>query len=165
MFPMMRDAEFAEDRIYRYSLRRVWKPENGLVNFILLNPSTADEMSDDPTIRRCIGYCDSWGYGGLIVTNLFAVRATNPEAIKTIHNPVGPENDYHLVKHAQKCNRVVCAWGNHGVYRGRDRIVVDLLFDQFRIILSYLELTRSGQPKHLLYLKASLAPRVWIPQT
>ena len=89
-------AEFSPDRVYRYSLWRFWSKNGGYAAFISLNPSTADEHEDDPTIRRCIRYAKDWGYSGLIMLNLFAYRSTNPKRLYTIDDPIGPDNNFHL---------------------------------------------------------------------
>ena len=90
---IVQSADFSACGTYRYALRRIWLPAAPQVLFIGLNPSTADEKSDDPTIRRCLGFARSWGYGGLIVANLFAYRATAPSALREARDPIGPLND------------------------------------------------------------------------
>lgn len=124
--------------------------------FVGLNPSTADETNDDPTIRRCIGFAKAWGFSGLVMTNLFAFRATDPKDMKRAADPVGTENDETLVKLAACCGLVVAAWGAHGSYRGRDREVRALLPN-----LHYLKLTKDGHPSHPLYLPGDLTPQLW----
>ncbi|SIT46428.1 conserved hypothetical protein [Paraburkholderia ribeironis] len=154
---MRRETTFSPCRTYRYAL---WREFGGLLDdsryvmFIGLNPSTADETNDDPTIRRCIGYAKAWGYNALCVTNLFAFRATDPTVMLNADDPVGPDNDSHLVKLAGGADMIVAAWGNDGSHRERDRIVRELLPG-----LHCLALTRAGQPAHPLYLKGSLRPK------
>ena len=92
------DAIFSKDRIYRYALYRIWNKHLPKVLFIGLNPSTADETKNDPTIRRCIGYAKKWNYGGFIMGNIFAYRSTNPKKLNLINNPIGPKNNYWLKK-------------------------------------------------------------------
>lgn len=140
---------------YRYELRRQWSPELPTVAFIGLNPSTADAMQDDPTIRRCVGYAKAWGYGQLIMLNLFAYRATDPLAMKSADDPIGPENDETLRRVAAQAAVVVAAWGNHGSHLGRGAAVRNL------VPLHYLRLTKSGQPAHPLYLPGTLTPIAW----
>ena len=97
-----RQTIFSPCRRYRYTLWRAWDMFNpGYVMFIGLNPSTADEVQDDPTIRRCIGYAKEWGYGAFCMTNIFAFRATDPRVMKAQADPVGPENDKWLTECAK----------------------------------------------------------------
>ena len=105
---MQRDALFSPCGTYRYRLTRRWA-EGPAVAFIMLNPSTADGSVDDPTIRRCIGYGQSWGYGALAVGNLYAFRATEPQELRRARDPIGPDNDRHLECIAETATRVVCA--------------------------------------------------------
>ena len=137
---------------YRYRLDRVWDPDKKTVVFLMLNPSTADGNSDDPTIRRCISFAKAWGFGGLTVGNLFALRATNPKELYAHPDPVGPDNDDHLLKIAQSSMQVICAWGTHGALRGRASEVYSRLefFD-----LRALKVTAKGHPGHPLYIAAS----------
>ena len=141
-------AQFSDDRVYRYALWRGWNPSQPYVMFVGLNPSTADELEDDPTIRRCINFCKSWGFGGLYMLNLFALRSTDPKLLKGHAEPVGPDNDRMLMLYAEASAWVVAAWGTQGVLFGRDREVVELLGDSIRC----LGLTQDGHPKHPLYL-------------
>jgi hypothetical protein len=141
--------------LYRYVLLRSWNPDLLRVNWIMLNPSTADHMIDDPTIRRCIGYTRAWGFGSLAVTNLFAFRATDPILLVMADDPIGPENDHHVREVAATSDIVVAAWGNHGTPRARE--VLRLLRDM-RITPHLLRVTGRGQPAHPLYLPADLVP-------
>ena len=124
--------------------------------FIGLNPSTADETNDDPTIRRCISFAKSWGYDGLCMTNLFAFRATNPEDMLAAADPIGTENDRHLVELAGKASLVIAAWGTLGVHMGRNDKVRSMIDG-----LNFLRLTKDGHPGHPLYLPKSLRPTEW----
>jgi hypothetical protein len=150
---MKRGAEFSPCRRYRYALMRSWQPGTGCAMFVGLNPSTADETEDDPTIRRCIAFARAWGYGGLLMTNLFAYRATQPADMLAQDDPVGPENDRYLKEGAAASGVVVAAWGTNGAHRGRDAQVRAMLPG-----LHYLRLTKEGHPGHPLYLPASLRP-------
>lgn len=157
-----RSAIFSPCRRYRYALTREWA--TGLVRtavFIGLNPSTADETEDDPTIRRCIGYAKAWGYGGLCMVNLFALRSTDPRGLYAADDPVGPDNDRYLIGLATgaACMQgiVVAAWGTRGGYKGRDAAVRELL----RVPVHVLRFTKSGHPAHPLYLPKSLTPMPW----
>lgn len=149
-------ATFSSCRTYRYTLSRSWAA-GPVVAFIGLNPSTADETTDDPTIRRCIGFARSWGFGGLLMLNLFAFRATDPKVMRAAPEPVGPGNNLALTDGANAASLVVAAWGTHGTHRARDAEVRKLLTNR----LHYLRLTKKGHPEHPLYLPASLTPQPW----
>ena len=111
-------AEFSPDRIYRYALYRTWDETKPRVMFIGLNPSTADESKDDPTIRRCKNYAFDWGYGGLIMANLFALRATKPKIMKEHALPIGRDNNYWLESLARDAEIIIAAWGVNGSHLG-----------------------------------------------
>lgn len=145
---MEKGAKFSSDRVYRYRLWRIWDRMKGLVLFIGLNPSTADENIDDPTIRRCIGFVTNWGYGGLLMGNIFAFRNTYPETLKicTI-DPIGSKNNTELCAMNSEAQLTVIAWGNWGVYRGRGKEVEQMFPDAYTLGCS-----KKGQPKHPLYL-------------
>lgn len=154
-------AWFSEDRQHRYALLRCL--DVGLfgaegdrdINFIMLNPSTADETLNDPTITRCIGFARRWQYTSLIVTNLFAFRATDPADLKRATDPVGVENDDYIMKIAKASAAVVVAWGVHGVHQDRARQVVRLLADA-GVTPHCLGTTKDGYPKHPLYLRSDV---------
>lgn len=154
---MERSACFSPCRTYRYALWRRWGP-GAFAMFIGLNPSTADETADDPTIRRCIGFAKSWGYDALCMTNLFAYRATDPADMKKAEFPLGRDNDGFLARLADSAGVIVAAWGAHGTYLGRDAFVRRTLGRP----LHYLRLTKDGHPGHPLYLPASLRPVEWV---
>lgn len=137
-------------RKYRYTLWRIWSEVEPVVAFIGLNPSTADESVDDPTIRRCIGFAKSWNFGGLVMLNLFAFRSTDPFALQFENDPVGPDNDGHLCQQSEMCVETIAAWGVHGMLNGRAKQVVEMI-----PTLQCLGRTKGGHPKHPLYLKAS----------
>lgn len=152
--PKPRQTIFSPCRSYRYALWREWIGGEGYAMFVGLNPSTADETQDDPTIRRCIAFAKAWGYAGLCMTNLFAFRATDPKDMKAAADPVGPDNNKHLGMLAQRAGVVVAAWGANGTHRGRDAEVRAML-DQ---ALHCLALTKDGHPGHPLYLPKTLKP-------
>lgn len=152
-------ASFSRCRHYRYSLWRRWAKDRPLVMMIGLNPSTADARQDDPTIRRCIGFARDWGYGGLIVTNLFAFRATYPADLKSASNPIGPRNDAWIRRMAREVETIVAAWGNDGAWLHRSASVRQLLAGR----LHCLRLNACGEPAHPLYLPAGLRPFAWWP--
>lgn len=125
-----------------------------------LNPSTADARQDDPTIRRCIGFARDWGYGGLVVTNLFAFRATYPADLKAAADPVGPRNDAWIRRMAGQVEIIVAAWGNDGLWLDRSERVQQMLAGR----LHCLRLNAGGEPAHPLYLPAGLNPFVWLSE-
>lgn len=123
--------------------------------FIGLNPSTADEVKNDPTVTRCINYAKRWGYGGMIMSNIFAYRATDPKVMKAAQGPVGPDNDRWLLKLAKGADLIVAVWGNHGQFMGRGEAVMKLFNGRE---LHCLSLNKTGHPKHPLYCSSSLKP-------
>ena len=153
---MRNGATLSPCRTYRYDLWRSWIGGEGYAMFVGLNPSTADETQDDPTIRRCVAFAKAWGYAGLCMTNLFAFRATDPEDMKRATDPVGPQNDLVLMERAACAGVVVAAWGVHGTYKNRARAVRMMLPK-----LYYLRLTKDGHPGHPLYLPKTLVPAEW----
>lgn len=156
---MITGAFFNESRTHRYRLWRYWgDPTARPCNFIMLNPSTADEVDNDPTVERCERRARSWGYAGLVVTNIFGVRATDPKDMKAALDPVGILNDREIYGVAGMSDIVICAWGNHGAFQRRSAAVCDLLRG---IPLYYLHLTKAGEPAHPLYLPYSLTPVRW----
>jgi hypothetical protein len=148
------NAKFSDCRKYRYSLWRRWSDTGrGYVMFIGLNPSTADETNDDPTIRRCIAFAKAWGYDALCMTNLFAFRATKPSDMMAVDNPVGVDNNQVLLDLSRSAAVIIAAWGANGTYLARDEEVKALLSN-----LCYLRLTKHGHPSHPLYLPSTLTP-------
>ena len=149
------DAVFSECRKYRYILWRRWADDwaSSYAMFVGLNPSTADETTDDPTIRRCIKFAKDWGYSGLCMANLFAYRATNPKDMLAADDPIGAENDRHLLEYAKGAGVVVAAWGNHGTHGGRHIKVRQMI-----PALHCLKITKTGMPSHPLYLPQELKP-------
>ncbi len=154
-----RTAEFSDSGIYRYTLGRRWGlPGHGAVCWIMLNPSTADADQDDPTIRRCMNFSESWGYEAMVVVNLFALRTPHPQVLKAYAgDPVGPLNDEKIWMYAKASALVVAAWGEHGTYRNRSGEVRQLLMDH-DVDLYALRRSKSGQPSHPLYLPGDLTP-------
>jgi len=149
---------FSPCRTYRYTLWREWESlfGSGYVMFIGLNPSTADEIVDNPTVRRCIGYARDWGYAGLCMTNLFAFRATSFKDMMAAEDPIGPDNDRFLIEIAKDAGIIVAAWGVNGGHLGRDKVVRNMLPRLF-----CLGLTKQGFPAQPLYLPKGLTPVLW----
>ncbi len=157
---MLRAAEFSDDRVYRYRLSRRWPTLETRIPYIAvfigLNPSTADENVDDPTIRRCIGFAQRLGCAGLDMLNLFAYRATDPKAMKAEEHPIEPvgtwQNDTVIREVEHKSEAIIiAAWGTHGSHLDRDREVMHLLRHRD---VHCLGTTKAGFPRHPLYLRA-----------
>lgn len=156
--PRAADAALSSCRRYRYALWRTWDPVRPPALFVGLNPSTADETVDDPTIRRCVRFARDWGYGGLVMANLFAWRATDPCDLPDTDEAIGPENDAWLIRLRDRSGIVIAAWGaNRAAARtGRVTDVLNLLGD-----VHALRLTAKGAPWHPLYVPAATRPTPW----
>ena len=146
-------AELSNCRNYRYALWRTWDDEKGKAMFIGLNPSTADEIEDDRTIKRCISYAKQWGYGGIIMGNLFAYRTPSPAEMMMSNDPVGPENDTWLKRLSEEADIVVAMWGNSGSFLNRSNEVVKMFPS-----LMCLCITNAGQPHHTRGLPDGIKP-------
>lgn len=157
LFTQTTGAEFSPCRRWRYTLWRIWDSECPYCAFIGLNPSTATETENDPTVSRCINYARDWGYGGMYMLNLFAWRATDPDDMKAADEPVGEDNDAAILRIANAAGLVICAWGNHGAYRERSTGVKELL-RAANIQVHCLTVTGTGEPGHPLYLRANCKP-------
>ena len=140
---------------YRYSLSR-GEPEK-IVCFVMLNPSTADHQQDDPTIRRCLGYMRDWGYTGLRVLNIYAYRATDPSELTKVSDPHGSGNRGAWEDELPRADLVVCAWGSKA--RLSHVRHFQSVARRLGVDLYCLDTTKSGMPKHPLYLKADLKPK------
>jgi hypothetical protein len=160
-FPLEQDAVISECGRYRYLLTRQVGPSERAATFIMLNPSMADAINDDPTIRRCIGFARQWGCGRLAVLNVFAVRATDPADMRRAEDPVGPENKDWFDRTLPSAYEgpIVCAWGVHGEHMDQDLAVLGWL-ESYGIKPMSLGSTRDGHPRHPLYLPKTvdLAP-------
>ena len=146
-------AVFSDCRKYRYALWRMWNEHMPIAMIIGLNPSTADQTRNDPTITRCINFASSWGYGGVCVTNLFGFRATSPTQLKAHHDPIGKDNDAWVHEMAKGAAIKVAAWGNNGKFLNRSKKILTSLDH-----LHCIKMNKSGEPAHPLYLKAELKP-------
>ena len=159
-------AEVSPCGRYRYWLWRRWAPPRGegrdRVLFVMLNPSTADAGVDDPTLRRCIAFARAWGFGSLEVVNLFALRSPDPDRLlrggAADPEAIGPDNDTHLVVAANRADVLVVAWGAHPAAAARRDAVLELLRGR---PLHCLGTTRGGEPRHPLYVRGDVRPRVW----
>lgn len=159
---MLATAVMDESRTYRYLLTRIWDTSRPAMTVLMLNPSTADHRQNDPTITRLAGekgFARRFGMGGIVVVNLFALRSTNPRALRDHTDPVGPHNDPFIRQAAGQGGLVVAAWGAGGVLHDRGRQVTGAL-SRAGISLTAFGVTSTGQPRHPLYLpgSAALAP-------
>lgn len=150
-------ATFSRCRAYRYSLWRIWNAARRPLCFVMLNPSTADEIQNDPTVERCEQRARRMGFGGLLVANIFALRSTDPAALYGHADPVGPRNDIAILRAAERAELVVCAWGRHGNLGGRGHAVLHRLNSVCNPHV--LRMNADGTPAHPLYLSYACAPR------
>lgn len=157
---MNKSAILSQDWLHRFQLLRVWDTEKPKVAFIGLNPSTADANNDDPTIRRCIRFAKDWGYGGIIMVNLFSFRATSPADMKAHHEPNREENVNFILSAAHDARVVICAWGANGDYLKQNEWIKKLLRDR-DIPMGCLGKTKDGHPRHPLYIKADKLPEIF----
>jgi len=153
----MNGAIVSDDGRYRYRLWREYDGGSGSVTFVMLNPSSADAAHDDPTIRRCIGFSRMWNVQRLDVVNLFAWRATDPRELSRVSEPVGPENDEHILDACRTAELVICAWGSRSFARRRAQDVARMLRGS-GIPLRCLRRSRNGGPWHPLYIPYRTKP-------
>jgi hypothetical protein len=163
---MRSEATLSDDRLYRFRLVRVWGEGRPLV-VIGLNPSTADEHTDDPTIRKCVKFARAWGCGSLVMVNLFAWRSTDPKMLKSVSDPIGENNDG-VILMATRDRRasvdepmILCAWGNGGELHGRGAHVAELLRRMGRELLC-LKVNENREPAHPLYQQDSATPFLYV---
>ena len=151
---MQKNAVISDDHVYRYLLSRHWDIRKPVVLFVMLNPSTADANADDPTIRRCIGFANQMGMGGLLVGNLYALRSADPQMIACCEDPVGQDNDAYLSEMRSVAEIVIAAWGSSKyIDRERERHVAGLMGSMY-----CLRENRDGRPAHPLYVPSGIDP-------
>lgn len=156
-------ATFSRCRTYRYALTRHWQPDAndaGAVAFVMLNPSTADALADDPTIRRCMGFAKAWGFSALLVLNLFALRSPDPRELRKHSDPVGPDNDAVIGRWLNRIawspgRTVIAAWGAHSAAGERAERVAEMVCSRGLALNCLGEPTKGGHPRHPLYLPAA----------
>jgi hypothetical protein len=149
-------ADFSEDLVYRYRLSRVWDAGLPLLGWLMLNPSTADAFRVDPTVNRCVRFAQRDGFGGVVVTNLFALRSTDPQALYSHPDPVGGLNDRFIGEAASECALTVAAWGVHGLLHDRGAAVLGGL-RAAGVDVRCVRLTKAGLPGHPLYVRGDSA--------
>lgn len=153
-------AEYSDDEVYRYRLVRVWEPGPRAL-FVMLNPSTATEAQNDPTVERCERRARALGFGSFAVGNIFGFRATDPKVMRAAGDPVGPLNDAAIAGMAAEADRIICAWGTQGLYLGRGAAAEALLRKE-GVPLYHLGLSKAGLPKHPLYIGYQTQPIIWV---
>jgi hypothetical protein len=159
-FEKLTGAAFDEKRIYRYMLWRRILEKGNTITWIGLNPSTADEEVDDPTVKRVVSFSKAWGYAKVYMVNLFAFRATNPKDMKKAADPGGPENLGWIVKLCNQSQMCLAAWGNNGSFGGSGKNLLKQL-DYLGIgPIHCLGVTKKGHPKHPLYLSRNTKPQI-----
>lgn len=150
---MEKKAIISKDKIYRYKLSRTWDSTKPTILFIGLNPSIADENIDDPTITRCINFAKDWGYGTLLMANLFAFRSTYSKDIYLIDDPIGKDNDHYLLECVTQSDLIVACWGNNGTYMNREKVIKELVPN-----LYCLQKNKNGTPHHPLRPPRNIHP-------
>ena len=153
-------AVYSDCERYRYALTRTWDPEGRRVLFIMLNPSKATEVQNDPTVERCERRARALGFGAFRVTNIFAWRETDPHKMRKAADPVGPANDAQIVQGVAWADQVLAAWGTHGAHLGRGP-ALERSLRQIGKPLYVLGLSKDGHPKHPLYISYSQQPVLW----
>lgn len=154
-------AVYSNCERYRYSLTRVWDDAAGRVHFCMLNPSTATEVQNDPTVERCERRARTLGFGAFRVTNIFAWRDTDPREMRSAADPIGPANDAAILEAADWANQTICAWGTHGAFMSRGPHI-EATLRAVRADLFHLGLSKAGHPKHPLYIAYTQQPERWI---
>ncbi|WP_248928653.1 DUF1643 domain-containing protein [Paenibacillus hamazuiensis] len=142
---------------YRYRLAREWEEGKPRIVWVMLNPSTADHLTDDNTISKCITYSKRWGFGSLEVVNLFAYRSTDPKNLHLCDNPVGDDNDSYILESIRDTPMVIAAWGEHGRIRNRGKQVLELIRSA-GVKVYALKKLKNGEPGHPLYLSNNVQP-------
>lgn len=160
---MHRIAVMSADGTYRWSLQRQW--DNGpMIAWVMLNPSTADAYTDDPTIRRCIGFTRAWGYGGFTVVNLYALRSTDPKTLLKHPDPIGPDNDAELafVADSPLYPLIMLAWGARAPIERASAAtkILHRCYDR-GAQLATLGWTKGANPRHPLYVRGDTGPTPW----
>ncbi|WP_171122917.1 MULTISPECIES: DUF1643 domain-containing protein [unclassified Ruegeria] len=153
-------AVYSDCENYRYSLTRVWDADGRKALFVMLNPSTATEVQNDPTVERCERRARALGFGAFQVTNIFAWRNTDPRKMRAAADPVGPKNDAAILDGVQWADQIIAAWGAHGAHLDRGPAVETLLRGTGQPLF-HLGLTKDGHPKHPLYIAYTQQPEPW----
>lgn len=155
-----REATYSDCETYRYSLRMAWAPSGPTLLYVMLNPSKATELANDPTIERCERRARQLGYAGLEIVNLFALRETSPIRLKAARSPVGPDNKARLASAIGRCDQIMLAWGVHGAHKRQNEKMLPLFLTSGKPVL-HLGRTKHGHPRHPLYVSYATKPLTW----
>ena len=153
-------AQYSDCEQYRYALTKVWELETSQVVFVMLNPSTATEVQNDPTVERCERRARTLGFGGFQVINIFAWRSTDPKKMRVAKDPIGPDNDNTIMKACRWGDQIIAAWGTHGSHLNRGSEVEKILRKSNKPIF-HLGLSKGGHPKHPLYIAYAQRLEKW----
>lgn len=153
-------AVYSDCETYRYALTRVWDEKGQKVCFIMLNPSKATEVQNDPTIERCERRARALGFGGFRAVNIFALRETDPHKMRKHRAPEGPENAQILQDSCRWADMVIAAWGTHGEHLDQGPKIENMLKATGQDIYCF-GLTKFGHPRHPLYIAYSTQPEIW----
>jgi len=153
-------AVYSDCLSYRYSLTRIWDAAGSKVHFVMLNPSTATEIQNDPTVERCERRARTLGFGAFRVTNIFAWRETDPAKMRKVADPVGPKNDEAISQGCEWADQTICAWGTNGTHLNRGPTTLELV-KAANVPLFHLGLSKQGHPKHPLYIAYAQTPQAW----
>lgn len=161
-----KDALISDCEQYRWWLSRKWGRGKRTCVFVMLNPSTADALEDDATIRRCVGFAEREGCNILKVVNLFAYRTTYPYELPKAADPIGhPQNDEYIIGAVEDADVLIVAWGENGAFEDRDQEVMKILHDYAPVDVQCLGVTRSGCPKHPVRLRKDTPLEVYEGRT
>ncbi len=152
-----REAVYSECEKYRYVLTVCWDDAARRLLYVMLNPSKATELANDPTIERCERRARQLGYGAFSVVNLFGLRETHPERLRRARRPVGPENEEFILSAADKADDILAAWGVHGAHRDQGGKIRELLQERGHRLFC-LGQTKQGHPRHPLYISYEIRP-------
>jgi hypothetical protein len=147
------DAVISDCGKYRYLLRRTWDHAKPRALLVMLNPSTADARNDDATIRSCVRLLSGLGYGSMEVVNVFGYRATKPDELMRVRDPIGPRNEHSIEAAVSRCDVVICAWGAFPPAVERSGYVLNAIRAKRPAAYCFGK-TKGGMPKHPLYIKS-----------
>lgn len=155
-----RTAVYSDCDRYRYSLTACWDKAGPNLLYVMLNPSKATELANDPTIERCERRARALGYGRFTATNIFALRETSPARLRAAKRPEGDDNMTHIETATERADTILAAWGVHGAHLGQGPRVEQMLRATGKPLVT-LGLTKDGHPRHPLYVAYATEPLAW----